>query len=223
LRCGQSGRPDLCATEPTPVLTKLSPCLRHRFQRESHLHDNIRDNPPHILVHCLARNRSERQSLRRMRRKYTWPRHSSREPLSAIGCPRDMANSPDAKCKSTAAADATLAKALAPEDIRPGDFVTPLYVIAEIPSFWWCCDAWTLPLDEPVRIRFTPSSDGAPLKVQSVCVPFVLTKTASGEHRTLDLRTCQLARLHRAHGRRDWKAIRKAARKASRRKHAVTV
>ena len=124
-----------------------------------------------------------------------------------------MANSQQTKCETQTAAEATLAKALAPEDIRRGDFVTPLYVIAEIPSFWWCCDAWTLPLDEPVRIRFTPTSDGAPLKVQSVCVPFVLTKTASGEQRTLDVRTCQLARLDRAHGKRAWKAIRKAARK----------
>jgi hypothetical protein len=132
-----------------------------------------------------------------------------------------MANSPHTKHKTQAAAQATLAKALAPEDIRRGDYVTPLYVIAEIPSFWWCCDAWTLPLDEPVRIRFTAPSDGAPLKVRSVCVPFVLAKSASGEHRTLDLRTCQLARLHRAHGRRAWKAIRKAARKATRTKHTL--
>jgi hypothetical protein len=124
-----------------------------------------------------------------------------------------MANSPQTKCDTEAAADATLAKALAPEDIRRGDFVTPLYVIAEMPSFWWRCDGYTLPADQPVRIRLTPSTEGAPLKVRSVCVPFVLAKTACGELRTLDLRTCQLARLNRAHGKQAWKAVRKATRK----------
>ena len=65
-----------------------------------------------------------------------------------------MTTSPETKCKSQRAAKATLAKALAPEEIRSGDFVTPLYVIAEVPSYWWCAESWNQPLDEPVRIRF---------------------------------------------------------------------
>lgn len=124
-----------------------------------------------------------------------------------------MASSPQTKCKSTSAAQATLAKSLAPEDIRPGDFVTPLFVIAEVPSFWWCAEAWHLPPNEPVRLRFTPSENGAPLKVQSICLPFVLVKNPAREQSTLDLRKCQLARLDRSHAKRAWKAFEKTARR----------
>jgi hypothetical protein len=58
-----------------------------------------------------------------------------------------MASSRQTECTSTAAAEATLAKALAPEDIRPGDFVTPLFTITELPSFWWSGESWNLPHD----------------------------------------------------------------------------
>jgi hypothetical protein len=124
-----------------------------------------------------------------------------------------MTLSPKSKCTLAAAAEATLAKALAPEEVRPGDFVTPLFVIAEVPSYWWCADDWNLPRDQPVRIRLTATCEGAPLKVRSVCLPFVLVKTAVGEQSTLDLRTYQLARLNRSHAKRAWKAIKKAARR----------
>ena len=120
-----------------------------------------------------------------------------------------MASSRPADCESTTAAEATLAKALAPEDIRPGDYVTPLFVIAEVPSYWWCADSWTLPLDQLVRIRFTPNCDGMPLRVKSVCLPFVLAKNPAGEQGTIDLRKCQLARLGSAHAKRAWKAYKK--------------
>jgi hypothetical protein len=109
-----------------------------------------------------------------------------------------MASSQQTHVKAkSAAAEATLAKALAPEDIRPGDYVTPLSVVAEVPSFYWWADAWSLPADQPVRIRFTAPSDGVPLKVKSVCLPFVLMKQASGERITLDLRKWRVARLDR--------------------------
>ena len=121
-----------------------------------------------------------------------------------------MASSRKLDGTSTTAAEATLAKALAPEDIRAGDFVTPLFVIAEVPSYWWFGDEWTLPRDQPVRIRFTSACDGAPLKVQSVCLPFVLVKTPAGDRGTLDLRKCQLARLDKSHAKRAWKAYKKA-------------
>jgi hypothetical protein len=130
-----------------------------------------------------------------------------------------MTSSRSIDCESTAAAEATLAKALAPEEIRPGDFVTPLYVVAEVPSYWWCGEAWSLPLDEPVRIRLTPNCNGMPLRVKSVCLPFVLAKNPAGEQGTIDLRNCQLARLNKSHARRAWKAFKKAAQ----RKQGVTV
>jgi hypothetical protein len=118
-----------------------------------------------------------------------------------------MPSSPQTQTKAThAAAEATLAKSLAPEDIRVGDFVTPLHMIAEVPSYYWFSECWNLPADQPVRIRFTCGSDGMPLKVKSICLPFVLLKQATGSQITLDLRKCQLARLDRRYAKRVWKA-----------------
>jgi hypothetical protein len=121
-----------------------------------------------------------------------------------------MTSSPQSKCKIGTAAEATLAKSLAPEEVRRGDFVTPLYVVAEVPSFWWRCDSWTQPIEEPVRMRFLPPQESTPLKVRSVCLPFVLVKTPKGEKRTIDVRSCQLARLDRTYAKRAWKAIKSA-------------
>jgi len=104
----------------------------------------------------------------------------------------------------------TLAKALAPEDIRRGDIVTPLDEIAELPSFFWCADATVLPYDQPVRIRFVPSGGGVPLKVKRVCLPFVLLKHPKGERRTVDVRKYRLAQLGKAYARAAWKACKRA-------------
>jgi hypothetical protein len=129
-----------------------------------------------------------------------------------------MASSQETRNEATReAAEATLAKALAPEDIRQGDFVTPLCVVAEVPSWFWFCDSWNLPVNEPVRIRFTSSGDGLPLKVKSVCLPFVLVKNADGDCTTLDLRKHQLARLDSGFANHAWKAHKKSAAKARKR------
>jgi hypothetical protein len=111
------------------------------------------------------------------------------------------------------AAEATLAKSLAPEEIRAGDYVTPLSMIAEVPSFWWRDDAWNLPLEEPVRMRFMATCDGLPLRVQSICLPFVLAKQPSGQAVTIDIRRCQLARLDRSFAKQAWKCIKRSQRK----------
>jgi hypothetical protein len=66
-----------------------------------------------------------------------------------------------------------------------------------------------------VRIRFTAPSDGLPLKVKSVCLPFVLMKQASGERLTLDLRKWRLARLDRDYAKLAWKAYKKSPQQAT--------
>jgi hypothetical protein len=103
-----------------------------------------------------------------------------------------------------------LARTLAPEDIRPGDFVTLLSVTYEVPSYFWDADATTLPRDEPVRIRCMPETGGVPLRVKSVCLPFVLVKSPRGEHGAVDVRKCRLARLDRKYASDAWKAYKKA-------------
>ena len=115
--------------------------------------------------------------------------------------------------RQATASNSAVVKALAPEDIQPGDFVTLLHVIREVPSYFWCADASLLPVDEPVRIQLVPYGSGRPLKVESICLPFVLVKRPSGKRRTLDVRTCRLARLDEQFGAVSWKAHKKAFKK----------
>ena len=112
-----------------------------------------------------------------------------------------------------AAGDATLARALAPEDVRPGDYVAVLDEVVEFPSWYWCDEPVLTGRDEVVRVRYTPRDDALPLKVRAVCLPFVLVRDPCGRDRTLDVRRCQLARLHSAYSKRAWRAYRKAAKK----------
>ena len=96
-----------------------------------------------------------------------------------------------------------LAKALAPDDIRPDQYVAVLHVIRE---FAPCADytdyaetSWR-PI-EPVRIRLTPRYTAHPMKVIDVCLPYVLVKEADGDIWTLDTRRHQLARVTGRFGR----------------------
>jgi hypothetical protein len=117
------------------------------------------------------------------------------------------------KSRSTLARSLSIAKPLAPEDVRPGDYVALLDELYELPSYWWCEDAALHPRDELVRIRLLPTQENQPLKVKSVCLPFVLAKQPTGERRTLDLRRCRLARLNRKYAAAAWKAYKKKPRR----------
>ncbi|QDT71547.1 hypothetical protein [Lacipirellula limnantheis] len=106
-------------------------------------------------------------------------------------------------------AASSLAKALAPEEIRRGDFVTPLFVVSEWPSWFWCDDDALHPRDELVRIRSTPCDEASPLEVIGVCLPFLLVETPQREGRTLDIRRVRLARLDRKFARQTRRALRR--------------
>lgn len=118
-----------------------------------------------------------------------------------------MADSEQAT-KVKVARGGSLAKPLAPEEIRVGDFVTPLHVFYDFPSFYWDgCDVGRR--DETVRICCIPETGGVPLKVKSICLPFVLIKHASGELQTLDVRKVRLARLDPVYAKAAWKPRKK--------------
>jgi hypothetical protein len=102
-----------------------------------------------------------------------------------------------------------LAKALAPEDVRAGDFVAILDEICELASFFWD-DCGMAPRDEVARIRYTPTSEALPMKVKSVCLPCVLVKQPCGAKRTLDVRKTRLARLDGGYARAAWKEYKRA-------------
>ena len=109
----------------------------------------------------------------------------------------------------------TTAKVLAPEDVRRRLCVV-LHVIYELPSFFWCGGVGTIRPEEPVRIPFVPNNGGVPLRVRSICLPFILVKAPSGQLRNLDVRCYRLARLDRTHARAAWKARKKSRRKSER-------
>lgn len=106
----------------------------------------------------------------------------------------------------------TVVARVAGEDIKPGDFVTVSSEIIELPSFLWCCSGETLPMDEPVRTRFTPREAGQPFKVVAVCLPFIYANRPQGKLATFDTRKQELVRIDRKSGRRVWKQMRNAMR-----------
>ena len=109
--------------------------------------------------------------------------------------------------------DAELAKTVAAEDIRRGDVVAILDMVHEYPSFLWCNDSHVLPPDEPVCVRWRSRHTGKPLKVKAICLPYVLVKTPTGRHKTLDVRQCRLVRLSNCYAKKAWKRFRKARKK----------
>jgi hypothetical protein len=125
-----------------------------------------------------------------------------------------MPHCPESNTDSSAqSAESQIAKVLAPEDLRVGDYVALLHVVREVPSFWWCDGIRAIGPNEPVRIAFMLNNGGVPYRVRSVCLPFVLVKTPSGRSRNLDVRRHRLARLNRAHALAAWKACKKSHRR----------
>ena len=110
--------------------------------------------------------------------------------------------------------EAYVARPLAAEDLRCGDFVGILHETVEVPSYHWTCDGHLLPPDELVRIVYRPTEGGTPLKVKAICLPFVFVKHPSGQHQTLDFRRLQLVRLSEPYARLVWKILAKANQQA---------
>ena len=85
-----------------------------------------------------------------------------------------------------------VARSLAPEDLRCGDFVA---ILSETREYLWSCDTHAMPPSQPVRLQWQAWDGGTPLKVKAICLPFVFVRTPRGKHQTLDIRQCQLVRL----------------------------
>jgi hypothetical protein len=100
---------------------------------------------------------------------------------------------------------------IAGEDLKPGDFVTTLTEMIELPTFLWCSDS-AAPKDELVRLRYLPREAGEPFKVIVICLPFVFTKRANGKLITFDIRKHQIAKLDHVTGKKVWKLMRRSGR-----------
>lgn len=105
----------------------------------------------------------------------------------------------------------TVAANIAGEDIRCGDYVTVLNATYEVPSYMW--DQAMLPVAELVRLKIVPSDAGAPLKVFTVCLPFVYAKDSNGDVKTLDVRRQQIVRLNPDCAKEVWNALKEAKKK----------
>lgn len=117
-----------------------------------------------------------------------------------------------------AQAKSTLAKSLAPEDVRVGDYVTPLHETYDYPSFLWCCDAELTNRAETVPIRYVAQGSGVPLKVKAICLPFVLVTRPTGGTYALDVRCQQLAKLDAGYAKVAWQALKPKAKKSERKR-----
>ena len=94
----------------------------------------------------------------------------------------------------------TLAKSLAPEEVRTGDYVSILHNIFEFPALIWCDDTSIVEHDKIIQLPLFPRENtGEPLLVKAVCLPFVLVKHPCGKRSTLDVRQNRLARLDRCY------------------------
>ena len=109
--------------------------------------------------------------------------------------------------------ESELARSLAAEDIRRGDVVAVLDVVYEFPSFLWNGESQILAPEEPVRVRLRSRHTGRPLRVEAICLPYVLVEMPSGRRRAVDVRQCRLVRLGDGYARKAWKRFAKLAKR----------
>jgi hypothetical protein len=138
-----------------------------------------------------------------------------REPERRVPCHRAMASSSSTPLIARERTrrmrpKSTLARPLAPEEIRRHAYVAVLYEIVEIPACFFCDDSALRPRDEMIRFRYVPTRCTEPMRVLQICLPFVLTKLPDGRRQTIDVRRCQLAELSRAYAR----AVRRSNKKS---------
>lgn len=100
----------------------------------------------------------------------------------------------------------TLSKLLAPEEIRPGEYITLLREVHEFLNIWAACDP-LLKRELLLRAEFIAEDAGLPLRVVSVCLPFVLAEEPSRKHRTLDVRRYAIARLDERYAKKAMKKL----------------
>lgn len=105
--------------------------------------------------------------------------------------------------KTTITQPAT-SRAVAPEDLRVGDYVTVAHRTYQLVPL----DPFT-PGDvlQPQSIRLIPDEAGECYRVAAVCLPFVLTRSAGGGHPTLDVRRMTLRRLDKRFGKAAFAAL----------------
>ncbi|MCB9848980.1 MAG: hypothetical protein H6814_11260 [Phycisphaeraceae bacterium] len=101
----------------------------------------------------------------------------------------------------------TVARPLAPEDINTGMYVAVLHEHRTMIPFYLADTVYEIEQVRPISWR-TPPAKTRPLKVVSVCVPYVLAERPCGKSVTLDVRQTSLARLSDSFGKASFKRLR---------------
>lgn len=91
----------------------------------------------------------------------------------------------------------TTSRAVAPEDLRVGDYVTVTHQTYQFVAFAPFRPDNAL---QSHTIRLIPDEAGECYRVAAVCLPFILTRSAGGGHPTLDVRQMTLRRLDKRFG-----------------------
>lgn len=105
--------------------------------------------------------------------------------------------------------ESDISRPLAPEDIREDDYVAVIGEILQIVR-WDCAPAIPGTPPETAHVLCFPYEDAEPLRVVSVCLPFVLVRDARDKHRTLDTRQLRLARVSERFGKKAFKRLGRA-------------
>ena len=91
-----------------------------------------------------------------------------------------------------------------PEDIRQGHYITVSR--ATMQTVGPACDSG--PVRPQIhRLTYLPPHAGYPMRVISVCLPFVLVEAPDGSKGTLDLRQVEIVRLPRKYGQAAFDAL----------------
>jgi hypothetical protein len=100
----------------------------------------------------------------------------------------------------------SIARAIAPEDIRAGMYIALLHEIDFGCGFCWEVEPALMAARGP-RLRIPCEAD--PYHVKAVSLPFILVQQADGDVTTLDARRYRFARLPSAFGRKAFESMRK--------------
>lgn len=115
---------------------------------------------------------------------------------------------------TTKKVDSQAVRRLAPEDIKPGQFVTIHKRTGEVFYMASACEsAFVEPSVKVLRFGYTPEHSGLPFRVKEVCLPFVLASNPEGQFVTLDTRKMELVALSDGYGKEAFKSLRQTHKK----------
>lgn len=96
------------------------------------------------------------------------------------------------------------------DDLRRGSYIVILHEVVEIPGWLIGGPRWDAEPSGMLRLEWT-QSEGIPLKVRDVCLPYLLTREWHGKPRMVDTRMVHLGIVNPRYAQKVWKAHARAA------------